>query len=376
MPRLDVAQFDVSMKTGFILENPLTKLPAYFDAWNNLSSKMSQLVASKGMRDEVKKLPVLDFNKLNGPNEVKLGHLQLAMMTSGYLWQNGLDDVPTSLPNCLAAPLYGIYEKYDIPPVMTYGDILLNNAIAKGGPQPENISAIVDIPADKKDWDWYIGVSYMAEFEFAKAVPALQNVFDGMDENNDDKIAAALKQIAEAAGNIQKTMGRFSEKLSADVLFPKMWAFFGGYGELTLHDGLIFEGVKDQPIKMKGGNASQSPTLRVLDNLLGIANQPERTAFIEEIMKYIQPNHRKFIQAVGERNLKARVDASGNAGLKEAFQGLKAALSNLRNFHVQVVTKYIVQAFEKNLPAAKQGELKPMKESAMKTVQGFRDDCK
>ncbi|CAG5117389.1 unnamed protein product, partial [Candidula unifasciata] len=64
-------------------------LPAYFDPWNDLATSLPILFKEKTFRQAVDRLPLLDHNKLTGHHQLRLAHLQLALITCGYVWQNG-----------------------------------------------------------------------------------------------------------------------------------------------------------------------------------------------------------------------------------------------------------------------------------------------
>ncbi|XP_067655257.1 myoglobin-like isoform X1 [Haliotis asinina] len=380
MARLDLTDYDISMKTGFVLEEPLTRLPSYFDPWNNVALRFAELVGNKTMREEVLKLPVLDINRLCGMKEERLAHLQLTVMTSGYLWQNGLHDVPKVLPKCLAVPLYGMYEKQGFQPVITYADLYLSNTTLKDPNEPaviENLAAIIDMMGGS-EWLWFFAVGLRVEQDFADSMQAFQNVLDGTDEGDEEKIARSLDEISDAVLNMQKTMKRFHENLSVEGFFPKMTVFFGGYGELALHDGLIFEGVKDEPIKAKGANAGQSPILKVIDALLGIEHEEKRHAYTEEIITYMVPKHARLIRDLRKRpkQLKSVVESSSNSDLKQAYNNLAQSVLKFRNYHVQIVTKYVIQGVKKNFPPEMKESFHPVQQFIINYVKGMRDDCK
>ncbi|XP_048242559.1 myoglobin-like isoform X2 [Haliotis rufescens] len=380
MARLDLTDYDVSMRTGFVLEDPLTRLPPYFDPWNNVALRYTELVSTKTMREEVLKLPVLDVDRLCGMKEERLAHLQLTAMTSGYLWQNGLHDVPKVLPKCLAVPLHGMFEKQGFQPVITYADLYLSNTILKDPNEPaviENFAAIIDMMGGS-EWLWFFAVGIRVEQDFAEAMQAFQDVLDGTDENDAEKIARSLDVISDAVHNMQNTMKRFHENLTVEGFFPKMTTFFGGYGELALHDGLIFEGVKQEPIKAKGANAGQSPVMKALDALLGIEHEEKRQAYTEEIITYMVPNHGRLMRDLRQRpkQLKAVVESSSNADLKQAYNNLVQTILKFRSYHVQIVTKYVIQGAKKNFPPEIQESFRPVQQFIVSYVKGMRDDCK
>ncbi|XP_048242269.1 myoglobin-like [Haliotis rufescens] len=145
-----------------------------------------------------------------------------------------------------------------------------------------------------------------------------------------------------------------------------------------LPDGLIFEGVKDEPVKMAGANAGQSPIFKSLDALCGIQIREDRHQYTQTVCEYLYPSHRKLIADLRQRpvQLKSVVESSGNSELKASFNNLIQAVTTFRSYHVQLVTKYFVLGMKKNLPEEDLKALKPVKEFTMSYIKGMRDDCK
>ncbi|CAI9738905.1 indoleamine 2,3-dioxygenase 2 [Octopus vulgaris] len=72
-------------------------------------------------------MTLLDIAKLNGHKEKRLAHLQLAIIASGYIWQEGEEGVTKSIPEQLAVPWYRLSEELDLKPILTYADIIIIN---------------------------------------------------------------------------------------------------------------------------------------------------------------------------------------------------------------------------------------------------------
>ncbi|XP_067655269.1 myoglobin-like [Haliotis asinina] len=378
MSRMILTDYEISMKTGFILESPLRRLPSYFDPWNKIALSLVQHIENRTLRDEIAKLPVLDVSSLSGGKEIKLAHLQLAIMTTGYLWMDP-SDVPKVLPRPLAVPLYAMYEKYDLAPVITYADLFLCNNVLKDPNRPpsvENMEAIIDVPG-KSEWNWFFAVGTMVEHEFAAAMQSFQNVLDGIDEGDENKMALSLNQLAESVLNMKATLTRMHEKLSIEGFFLKLSTFFNGYDQDPLPDGLIFEGIKDEPVKMAHANAGQTPIFKSLDALCGIQHQEDRHQYTETVSEYMYPSHRKFIADLRQRpvQLKSVVESSCNTELKASFNNLIQAMVSFRSYHVQMVTKYFILGVKKISPE-EQDIMKPVKKFTMNYIKGMRDDCK
>ncbi|XP_076460847.1 myoglobin-like isoform X2 [Babylonia areolata] len=124
-----------------------------------------------------------------------------------------------------------------------------------------------------------------------------------------------------------------------------------------LPDGLIYEGVSDQPLQATAGTAAQSGILQVLDALTGVQHSADKKAFLLKMRSRILPGHQRFIAAVEDRShgLQNMVKNSANEDLRQAFNSLLSAVVNYRNFHMQMVAKYVVQPSRGQLKKSERG---------------------
>ncbi|RUS83670.1 hypothetical protein EGW08_008576, partial [Elysia chlorotica] len=102
-------------------------LPSYFDPWNHLASRLPKLVEERKFREEVNELPQLDASVLKGHRQLRLAHLQLSLIASGYVWQDGDRGVAKVLPQCIAVPYCQVSERLGIPPVLNHPSLVLAN---------------------------------------------------------------------------------------------------------------------------------------------------------------------------------------------------------------------------------------------------------
>ncbi|KAG8141265.1 hypothetical protein E2320_006900, partial [Naja naja] len=116
----------------------------------------------------------------------------------------------------------------------------------------------------------------------------------------------------------------------------------------VLPEGLLYEGLCEEPLAYSGGSAAQSSTLHAFDELLGIQHQKESAGFLHRMRKYMPPHHQAFIEEIRSvPRLKDHVLSSGNQDLQSTYNKCVAALSELRTYHITMVTKYIVIAAKK-----------------------------
>ncbi|KAH9492789.1 hypothetical protein Btru_024723, partial [Bulinus truncatus] len=282
----DLSSFKISYDVGFMLENPLKTLPEYFRPWNTLAKDLPVLYKDKKVREAIKKLPLLDHKRLVGHRQLRLAHLQLSFITAGYVWQDGDQGAPKSLPENLAVPFYGITELLGIQAILGHIDLALANWSLKNPSGPydfENLECIYHLPGDFSG-DWFCIIPFMVELTFAKCLKDfveilnLLNVAGGSNPRNmlrstlENKIAQHLDEITKVINLMKTALSRTHDHLDAKIFFNQVRPFLAGWGGdgNPMPDGLVYEGVSATPIKMLGGSAAQSSTLQALDSLLGV----------------------------------------------------------------------------------------------------------
>ncbi|XP_036694456.1 indoleamine 2,3-dioxygenase 2 isoform X4 [Balaenoptera musculus] len=88
-PPLTLGRFHISEDYGFLLPNPLKKLPDHYRPWMEIASRLPHLIGSHQLRAQVNEMPLLNCQFLTGYREQRLAHLVLTFITMGYVWQDG-----------------------------------------------------------------------------------------------------------------------------------------------------------------------------------------------------------------------------------------------------------------------------------------------
>ncbi|CAL1540902.1 unnamed protein product [Lymnaea stagnalis] len=366
----DLSKYNVSYDIGFVLMSPLKTLPSYFNPWNELAESLPKLMREKKVREAVRRLPLLDHSQLVGHRQLRLAHLQLSFITAGYVWQDGDKGVPQVLPKCVAFPFYNISKELGIQPILGHVDLALANyhLINPSG----NLQCLYHIPGGLAG-DWFCVVTFMLEFSFARCLKHLVRILDLLEvahvqmradekgckdterKDNEREMAECLDDITLAVQNMEASLARMHDNLDAKMFFNVIRPFLGGWGGEgnALPDGLIYEGISDYPIKMPGGSAAQSTTLQILDALLGVEHTEDKRAFLVHMRSFMPPDHCRLIVDLEQKrphklrdlgNLILANDDLAIQELYEAYNNCVSALVHLRNYHIQIVTKYVIQA--------------------------------
>ncbi|KAI6073572.1 Indoleamine 2,3-dioxygenase 2 isoform X1 [Aix galericulata] len=345
---LALSRFQLSEDYGFLLPNPLTELPAPYGPWMEIARELPQLIASHRLRSRVHQMPQLSTQHLRGREELYLAHLVLSFITMGYLWQEGEEGTVKVLPRHLAVPFWEVSQALGLPPILSHADFVLANWRRK---DPRgNLDPIISLPGGES-LRGFILVTFLVEKAAVPGIKAIPQAIRAIRQLDEETLHQALQGLATAIGAMGKalqwmhgnsSLGRLIKVLpvgNADADCPH-WK-----DNPAMPDGLVYEGVSEEPMAFSGGSAAQSTVLHAFDELLGIRHSQESTAFLHRMRDYMPPPHRAFIEEIGRApSLKQHVLCSGDARLRAAFNHCVAALADFRSCHIAIVTKYIAVA--------------------------------
>ncbi|XP_060552507.1 myoglobin-like [Ruditapes philippinarum] len=334
--------YNVSTEFGFLMIKPLEYLPEYFKSWNSLAKDMPDLVKKKQLREAVHEMDLLDFKKLDGHRQYRLAHLQLSIIASGYIWQEGDSGAAKVLPKNVSIPWCGVSEYLDLQPVLSHASLVLANWGYTG--EGSSVRSLYRIPGGS-DAEWFITVTTKTELAFAAGLQNLMQVLYHAEHGNIQELTKCLTEATQTVHNMKKVVSTMHENLSAETFYDVMRPFLTGWGGdgSPLPDGIIYEGVSDKPRKMTGGSAAQSSTLQCIDAVLGVKHSQGNRDFLMNMRNYMPPSHREFLYTIERQSkVKSTVESSNCDKLTEAYNQCVKAVVNFRSYHIQIVTKYIV----------------------------------
>ncbi|KFV16486.1 Indoleamine 2,3-dioxygenase 2, partial [Tauraco erythrolophus] len=326
-----------------------TELPAPYGPWMEIAHDLPQLIASRQLRSQVHQMPQLSARHLQGREELHLAHLVLSFITMGYLWQEGEEGTVKVLPQNLAVPFWEVSQALGLPPILSHADFVLanwrrknpNGATAHRHPSPLVTSCSLSSP---------LSPSLSLSQAIVQAVRAML-------QPDEEPLHRALQELAQAIGDMTKALKRMHDYVDPAVFYTVIRIFLSGWKDNpAMPDGLIYEGVSEEPMAYSGGSAAQSTVFHAFDELLGIRHSEESTAFLHRMRDYMPPPHRAFVEEIHRApSLKQHVLCSGDARLCAAFNQCVSALADFRSYHITIIAKYITVAAAK----AKTRQAKP-----------------
>lgn len=355
----NLKDYDISEKVGFLPENPRDTLPSYFAQWENLATKLEYYIERKEVRKMVDEMSFLENYESKFDREPDDKHKQrclayvfLTFIGSAYICEvKGIAKVilrQLIIPRQLAMPWHEISKTLGLKPVPCMASVAINNYQLKDKTMPislENLEVICKVPGAR----WFFLVTIQVEVEAAKGIKAIVKAKQAVHDGNDDSLKLALQEMKESIQNIQKTSARMREHLDGDTFYNVVRPFLSGYGGegSPIPDGLVFEGVSEEPVTAIGGSAAQSSTIQSFDEALGIKHKPKEQKYLDEVRGYMPPGHRRFIEVLSkEPSIKNYVTATQDTELKESYKSVVDALLEFRNFHFDIVKIFILKPSE------------------------------
>lgn len=350
-PLLSLGRFHISEDYGFLLPNPLKELPDHFRPWMEIANELPHLIESHQLQARVNEMPLLNCQFLRSYREQRLAHLVLSFMTMGYVWQRGETQPQEVLPRNLAIPLVEVSRNLGLPPILVHSDLVLTNWMPRNAERPlemGNLDIIVSFPGGES-LRGFILVTVLVEKAAVPGIKALVQAVNAILQYNQNSLLQALQRLRLSIQEMTRTLGQMHDYVDPDIFYAVIRIFLSGWKDNpAMPVGLIYEGVCTEPLEYSGGSAAQSTVLHAFDEFLGIRHSKESADFLHRMREYMPPSHKDFIEEIhSSPSLRDHILSSGNGQLLTAYNQCVEALTNLRSYHIAVVTKYLITAATK-----------------------------
>ncbi|XP_028445484.1 indoleamine 2,3-dioxygenase 2-like isoform X1 [Perca flavescens] len=343
--KADFDQFCISEELGFLLKEPLTNLPDYYRVWLDLANNLTHLIESHTLRDQVHEMPVLSPDLLSDHRELRLAHLVLGFISMGYVWQEGQHAPAQILPKALALPYWQVSGRLGLPAILTYADSVLANWKLKdptGDMEIGNMDLIVSFPGGESCTGFFL-VSLLVEMAGSSGITGALEVMHAMKTSDLSGIKKGLVKVTQSLEKMKETFKLMHNHVDPTVFHGTLRIFVSGWRDNPmLPNGLLYEGVSNEPILLSGGSAAQSSTIQCFDALLSIQHEDETGSFLTRMREYMPPAHRQLIETLSVCPLRDFILSHSSSDLCQAYNSCVSALVDLRNYHLNAVTKYIV----------------------------------
>ncbi|XP_069800405.1 indoleamine 2,3-dioxygenase 2-like isoform X2 [Dendropsophus ebraccatus] len=353
----------------------------------DIAEHLAELIETKKLRDEVGKMPELGIQHLKGHRQLRLARVVLSHITMGYVWQNGETGGVKVLPRNLAVPYHQVSQILGLPLIMVHADFVLANWKRKDPTGPltiQNLSTIVSIPGGDS-LQGFVLVTLLVEVAAIPAVNAIIRTVRVVQEDDRRALLTTLQDLEQSITKMSAALQLMYDYVDSDVYYNTIRTFLSGWKDNpNMPEGLLYEGVSEEPLHFSGGSAAQSSVYHALDGLFGIQHQPESTDFLLKMRNYMPPAHNQFINWVREApSLSDYVVRSQDPALLSIFNQCISALSDNRSLHIRIVSKYVTAAGARARMKNQMGNQRPDQQErgtggsqAMTFLKSVRDTCK
>ncbi|KAK7146536.1 hypothetical protein R3I93_014094 [Phoxinus phoxinus] len=367
---LSLRKFHISEDCGFILPEPLTDLPVYYKPWMDIARNMPELISSHSLRLRIHDMPLLETHLLQSYRELRLAHLALSMMAMGYVWQEGERETVKVLPQNLSVPFCEVSRRLGLPPILIHADTVLANwkKTDPDGPfSMENLELLLTLPGGESVRGFFL-VTLLVELAAVPGLKSILDVINGVYYNDVAMVTTALDVVSQAIDSMKHALKLMHEYVDPSIFYGIMRIFLSGWKDNpSMPEGLVYEGVHEKPMEFSGGSAAQSSILHSFDELLGVQHEGHSGAFLRRMRDYMPPSHKRFIEDIsGRPSLRDFVLQQADERLTHTFEQCVARLVDFRNYHINIVTRYIT------IPASRAKKLRENKQGLVEELDAIR----
>lgn len=251
----------------------------------------------------------------------------------------------------MTIPLLKTAEHLEVHPIATYAALNLWNykPLSEDADitEPDNLVAL-HTATGTDDESWFFIISNAMEARAAPLIRTMLAAMEAVETDDDATIIQSLKTFKENLIDIGTLLGRMDERCNPQTFYHTIRPFLAGSMNMEaagLPRGVFYDEGDGQGSwrKYRGGSNGQSSLLQFCDAVLSV-NHKRCGGFHAEMRDYMPGPHARFLEDVEAiANIRAYVDShQDNEELLTAFNDAVTALSNFRNLHIALVTRYIV----------------------------------
>ncbi|KAK5987061.1 Indoleamine 2,3-dioxygenase nanC [Cladobotryum mycophilum] len=323
-PSEDLAKFAVTKNAFLPEESPSTFLSdPYYEPWEVIAQHLPTLIESRRIHKTVGELPILTTERLRSQAEWRRAYVLLAFITHAHIWGG---DKPCEI----------------LPPQITIPFL--------------RVSAHLELPRRTESESWFFLISVAMEAKAGSILQTMTTALKAVKSRNYEVIIDALNELRKCIEGVGILLERMYEKCDPMTFYHKIRPFLAGtknMEEAGLPKGVFYDegDGKGEWKKLRGGSNGQSSLIQFFDVVLGVDHNGHgdvnQKSFHSEVREYMPGPHRRFLihvvrmGSIRELALVQPVTDEQHR-LRKAYTAATEALSNFRNKHIQIVTRYII----------------------------------
>jgi indoleamine 2,3-dioxygenase len=272
----------------------------------------------------------------------------------------------------ITVPYLQVSSHFDLPPVATYAATNLWNFRSTTGDFTDLDSLTAQYTfTGTEDESWFFALSTAMEARGHQMMQAMLSALIGISSRDYPLMIDSLETMMVFIHESSILLERMYERNRPTVFYHKIRPFLAGSKNMAaagLPRGVFYDegDGRGEWRQLRGGSNGQSSLIQFMDIVLGITHQSagassphtsstplekEKTRpFHEEVRDYMPGPHRDLLEHITTSlpSLRDFVSvpypdaAPEHQQLQKTYQATTKALSEFRNVHLQIVTRYIV----------------------------------
>ncbi len=240
--------------------------------------------------------------------QMRLYYVRLGFLASAYINQVG-QPPSTRLPQNIARPLCEITARLDRPPILSYDGYALYNwkRFDPAGPIAlGNIDTLQNF-VHMYDEHWFILVHVEIEAIAAEILAAAARIKMAMSTSTmstgamsksaepaaADAVTEGLREIAASVWRQVEVLRRIPERMSPSLYYSTFRPY------IRFFEGVVYEGVKQEPLNFRGETGAQSSIIPALVALMKIPHQPSLlTNHLADMRNFMPAEHRAVLEEI------------------------------------------------------------------------------
>ncbi|KAI0362451.1 Indoleamine 2,3-dioxygenase [Trametes cingulata] len=387
-PRFSGRLFDVNPDTGFFPSQPLGKLRGEYKLWEEaLDSAKGVLklgedrgeearakrAAGEMWRQRVRNWPLLDAARLGEKLSVlRRAHFVLTCLLHYYV--HSLPPSPTKgpivIPRPLSIPLLQVSQKIDMPPILTFADIVLWNWEFIDAEQPlslSNMRFLTLFSGTEAEKNFY-ALSVAAELRGAEMLQIFERFMNlpcPAERSAVAGVARDLERLVTVINELSDILQGARQTIDPHTFYWTVRPWWNGSDPAA---PWVFEGAPpNASFDLGGASAGQSSVMHALDIFLDVdhalketrqpppsaENRRADTTFMEKMRRYMPAEHRAYLAQLAKRSVRDAVLRT--PCLRGPYNAAVEALKRFRDGHIRIGTLYIISQARSTPPASMGG---------------------
>ncbi|KAI0372966.1 Indoleamine 2,3-dioxygenase [Pilatotrama ljubarskyi] len=380
--------FDVNPDTGFFPAQPLGKLRGEFKLWEAAlenakgvlklgedrgEEATAKLAAGELWRQQLRNWPLLDAARLGDKLRVlRRAHFVLTCLLHYYV--HSLPPSPTEgpivIPRPLSIPLLQVSQKINMPPILTFADIVLWNWEPINPEQPlslSNIRFLTLFSGTEAERNFY-ALSVAAELRGAEMLQIFERFMNlpcPAERSAIAGVARDLERLVTVVNELSDILQGARQTIDPHTFYWVVRPWWNGSDPTA---PWVFEGASpNASFELGGASAGQSSVMHALDIFLDVdhalketrqplpsaENRRADTSFMEKMRRYMPAEHRAYLAQLRKRSVRDMVLRMPS--LREPYNAAVEALKRFRDGHIRIGTLYIISQARSTPPASMGG---------------------